>query len=1241
MGKRIKCNNVSYIRTVRGVYIGKIENGRKNGWGLQINNNGNKYEGLFKNDEKYLFGLELICCLCGHTYKNKVENGIYEKGKIHHKDVNNSSAYYNDDEQNKVYHDNVNHNNQFSFQYSSENEFAKGNICVHENRYIYIGSYKKGKKHGKGILINYNNYFMYSCIFYKNKIIYVDMLFSNDQKYMNMKNIDIKHYNIHNKKKIYLFLQKEYKNKIWGFINFYKHIIHKIKKKQDKVHDKITFLKCLKELFFATHTNAENTQIEDIIHTYKNYSINRNNNTYNISKEESHNIAQGENKTQLENRHMTTIYRHAGHGNIILYKKSREKNKSTNTRSDEKKNKHTTISSDEKKNKHTTISSDEKKKNKNTNISSDEKKKNKNTNISSDEKKKNKNTNISSDEEKNNKHTNISSDEKKKNKHTTISSDEQKKNKHTTISSDEQKKNKHTTISSDEEKNRYLFLSNKIKTKYSMIENMKKKEESYTMIDNNKKKEHFYNLKSIIYEEVEFFHNNSICDYEHKKKNRSTEIPFFLKRTKKNNDIEQFVLVKNEYNKCYNLESRKEHIIYNCPKDKIKKDKLKVPFFFKEKGIYNFFNKTVEKKKNENIFVHEQNDEKIYTDKITNNIRTNDIPYNIIPNKRETIVDDINSCSNNFTTKSNTDNTNSYHMNIYSGSNNFYGNKKKEIKKRNNSKCEYSSIIKNKKQLYNDLLHNGQLYNDQLYNDQLHNGQLYNDQPHNGQLYNDQLHNGQLYYDQIHNSQLYNGQLHNNTCVCIKSRRKFSSFKMNKHEKKKKESYKCNRHKKLKHHDKNFLFNNYIFNDNFLDNIFVLKPPMDEEEKKKNYDKLKHDTFPLFLRKKKKKKKLFQAQNYIYWNIFELNFFFFLVGIPKEILEIFIRHRLDGYCLKYIDKKILKEMKIKNKIIRKYIYLCIQYLLRLREKYKYKKKSNSKLNEKISKNFILKKEQLHILNLIGKGGYSNVYRCIYGNKNILRINKFFDIHYSINNTALKIFLNKKKNILEYFTELFIVSHLRHPNVTLFLGAINNPRALVLEYIQYGTLFDILHKYKINIKLQDIIKISKDITAFMSFLHNKGIMHCDLKSSNILISITRDIKICDFGLSVFNKYNKPKYLGIVGTYQWTAPEVLRSEGYTKEADIYSFGVILWEMIHRKIPFSDIKNPLDIIAHVGYANKKLIVTDKNIPDQLRYILHSCLHKNRHKRKSFLFWSEYFDLLYNVTDIPKVDYMNFFFD
>ncbi|SOV73730.1 tyrosine kinase-like protein, putative [Plasmodium sp. gorilla clade G3] len=1153
MGKRIKCNNVSYIRTAKGVYIGKIENGQKNGWGLQINNNGNKYEGLFKNDEKYLFGLELICCLCGHTYRNKVENGMYGKGKIHHKDVNNSNAYDNDHQQ-----DNVNHGNQFNFQYSSENEFAKGNICVHENRYIYIGTYKKGKKHGKGILINYNNYFMYSCIFYKNKIIYVDILFSNHQKYMNMKNIDIKHYNTHNKKKIYLFLQKEYKNKLWGFINFYKHITHKIKKKQAKVHDKITFLKCLKELFFVTHTNKENTQIEDIIHTYKNYNNNRNNNTYNFFKEELHNIAHGGNKTRHEKRHMTTIYRHAGHENMIFYNKGKEKNKSTNTSNDEKKNTHTTISSDEKKNKHTTISSDE-----------------------------------------------------KKNKHTTISSDEKKKNSHTTISCYEKKKKKYTTISSDEEKNRYLFLSNEIKTKYSMIENMKKKEESYTMINNRKKKEHFYNLKNMIFQEVEFFHNNSICNYENKKKNRHIEMPFFLKRTKKNNDIEQFVLVKNEYNKCYNLESGKDDIIYNYQKDKIKKNKLKVPFFFKEKSIYNFFNKTIEKKEDENIFVHEQNDEMIYTDKVTNDIRTNDIPYNIIPKKRETLVDDINSCSNNFTTKSNTDNANSYSMNIYSGSNNFYGNKKKKIKKRNNSKREYSSIIKNKNKLYNDQLDNDQLDNDQLHNDHLHSDHLHNDQPHN------------------------------NTCVCIKSRRKCSSFKMNKNEKKKKESYKCSRHKKLKERDKNLLFNNYIFNDNFLDNVFVLKPPMDEEEKKKNYDKLKHDIFPLFLRKKKKKKKLFQAQNYIYWNIFELNLFFFLVGIPKEILEIFICHRLDGYCLKYIDKKLLKEMKIKNKMMRKYIYLCIQYLLRLREKYKYKKKSNSKLNEKINEHYILKKKQLHILNLIGRGGYSNVYRCIYGNKNILRINKFCDIHYSINNTALKIFLNKKKNILEYFTELFIVSNLRHPNVTLFLGAINNPRAIVLEYIQYGTLFDILHKYKINIKLQDIIKICKDITAFMSFLHNKGIMHCDLKSSNILISITRDIKICDFGLSVFNKYNKPKYLGIVGTYQWTAPEVLRSEGYTKEADIYSFGVILWEMIHRKIPFSDIKNPLDIIAHVGYANKKLIVTDKNISDQLRYILHSCLHKNRHKRKSFLFWSEYFDLLYNVTDIPKADYMSFFFD
>lgn len=136
-----------YIRTNKGIYIGDIKDKKKHGWGITINNNGNKYEGLFENDERNIFGSELLCCLYKHNYKN---NKIKKDEKLDENEI----------EQN------------------SEKEFERGNICLNSNRYIYIGNFKKGKKHGNGVLIDYNNYVMYSCIFLNNIIVYKDILFS-------------------------------------------------------------------------------------------------------------------------------------------------------------------------------------------------------------------------------------------------------------------------------------------------------------------------------------------------------------------------------------------------------------------------------------------------------------------------------------------------------------------------------------------------------------------------------------------------------------------------------------------------------------------------------------------------------------------------------------------------------------------------------------------------------------------------------------------------------------------------------------------------------------------------------------------------------------------------------------------------------------------------------------------------------------------------------------------------------
>lgn len=89
---------------------------------------------------------------------------------------------------------------------------------------------------------------------------------------------------------------------------------------------------------------------------------------------------------------------------------------------------------------------------------------------------------------------------------------------------------------------------------------------------------------------------------------------------------------------------------------------------------------------------------------------------------------------------------------------------------------------------------------------------------------------------------------------------------------------------------------------------------------------------------------------------------------------------------------------------------------------------------------------------------------------------------------------------------------------------------------------------------------------MVYLHNmKKILHRDLKSSNVLIGEDWNVvKLCDFGLS--GQKTKRKKSKRVGTYQWMAPEVIRnSDKIDEKADVYSFGVIIWELLIEKIPY----------------------------------------------------------------------------
>ncbi len=143
---------------------------------------------------------------------------------------------------------------------------------------------------------------------------------------------------------------------------------------------------------------------------------------------------------------------------------------------------------------------------------------------------------------------------------------------------------------------------------------------------------------------------------------------------------------------------------------------------------------------------------------------------------------------------------------------------------------------------------------------------------------------------------------------------------------------------------------------------------------------------------------------------------------------------------------------------------------------------------------------------------------------------------------------------------------------MFMGACLQPPnvCLVLEHCVHGSLHEFLRSettHSIRITMSLVYRFAVDIARGVKYLHNKqNIVQRDLKARNVLVDASLNAKVSDFGLSrVMTETGADGNLTACGTPAWTAPEIVRMEAYTDKVDVYSFGIILWELITRQEPY----------------------------------------------------------------------------
>ncbi|XP_029966274.1 mitogen-activated protein kinase kinase kinase 7 isoform X2 [Salarias fasciatus] len=203
----------------------------------------------------------------------------------------------------------------------------------------------------------------------------------------------------------------------------------------------------------------------------------------------------------------------------------------------------------------------------------------------------------------------------------------------------------------------------------------------------------------------------------------------------------------------------------------------------------------------------------------------------------------------------------------------------------------------------------------------------------------------------------------------------------------------------------------------------------------------------------------------------------------------------------------------------------------------------------------------------------------------------------------------------FIVELRQLSRVNHPNIVKLYGSCNSPVCLVMEYAEGGSLYNVLHGaeplpyYTASHAMSWCLQCSQGV-AYLHGMKPKALIHRDLKPPNLLLVAGGTVlKICDFGtacdIQTHMTNNK-------GSAAWMAPEVFEGSNYSEKCDVFSWGIILWEVITRRKPFDEIGGPaFRIMWAVHNGTRPPLI--KNLPKPIESLMTRCWSKDPSQRPS----------------------------
>lgn len=214
---------------------------------------------------------------------------------------------------------------------------------------------------------------------------------------------------------------------------------------------------------------------------------------------------------------------------------------------------------------------------------------------------------------------------------------------------------------------------------------------------------------------------------------------------------------------------------------------------------------------------------------------------------------------------------------------------------------------------------------------------------------------------------------------------------------------------------------------------------------------------------------------------------------------------------------------------------------------------------------------------------------------------------------------------EFESEIEKMALFSCPHILRVLGACigrSSTLCIVEEFAQHGSLFDVLHNSSFNLEWWLRWRMAKQLAIAVDFLHSLDpeILHCNVKSSNVLISDQWHIKLCDFGMSKIRSETAQYFLKNTvkdvpvmksSAVRWRAPETMgRTPEWSTKSDVYSVGMVIWELCARQIPFQEVVDDAAIPIMVRSEGERPEIPS-DCPSILADIIRKCWNANPDQR------------------------------